>query len=190
MSCSSGFGSFFVIASGVIASSGCAQHRVANSFAELQPRLKVGQTLYLTVAGGEVRKGTLDAFSAEGAQVRIAGATTQFSERDTVQIAVPEPLWQGAVIGAASGAALGASAQLVGQAHECFFGSAGACGSRTPVAGLVMGAGLGTAIGIGIDALVWKRTTVFTAAGAAHRRIVVSPTARRRSAGIQLTAVF
>jgi hypothetical protein len=179
-----------MIAIGVTAAVGCGRHRVATSFAELSPRLKTGQTIYLTTVNGEVQKGALEDISDAGARIRMSGATLQHLERDTAQIAVPQPLWHGAVIGALTGAALGSAAADVARAPACFFGDEAACEPSARVGGLLVGAGLGTAIGIGIDALVWKRTTVFTASQATPTRIVLAPLVRRHGAGLRIIATF
>jgi hypothetical protein len=81
----------------VLATGGCAQHRIATSFAELAPRVKTGQ-MYVTTLSGDVHKGTLEAMSAGTARVNISGATMQISERETAQIAVPEPALAGSRI--------------------------------------------------------------------------------------------
>jgi len=107
----------------VIATGGCAQHRIATSFAELAPRVKTGQTMYVTTFSGDVHKGTLETMSAGKARVNISGATMQISEQETAQIAVPEPLWQGAAFGAVTGAALGGLAQQRGEAYGCVLGA-------------------------------------------------------------------
>lgn len=180
----------FMIASCVIATGGCAQHRIATSFAELQPRMKTGQTIYVTTVNGDVQKGTLETLSPGAARVNISGAATQVLERDTVHIAVREPLWQGAVIGAVTGALLGGTAQSAGEAYGCAFGSAADCASKNPVAGLLIGAGLGSAIGAGIDALIWKRKRIFTAPQTTRPRVVLSPMVGRRTGGLRLTATF
>ena len=94
-----------------MASGGCAQHRVATSFADLEKSVKPGRTVYLTSTNGEVRKGKLERLTGTGADINVSGTTVHFLERDTVQIAVPEPLWHGALIGAVAGVLFGGAAE-------------------------------------------------------------------------------
>jgi hypothetical protein len=63
-----------IVAVFITLTAGCAQHRVATSFGELEPRLKRGQTIYVTTVRGETRKGKLEALSAGHARVTISHA--------------------------------------------------------------------------------------------------------------------
>ena len=179
-----------IVAGSISLTAGCAQHRVATSFGELEPRLKRGQTIYMTTVRGETHKAKLEALSAGHARVTISGATVQIPARETVSIAVPEPLWQGALIGAAAGAVVGAAGQATAQSYDCFLGAERSCESGTPALGLLMGAGIGSALGGGIDALVWRRTTVFSVPRTSGPSVVISPVVGRGTAGIRLTGVF
>ncbi len=110
---------------------------------------------------------------------------------------MPEPLWQGAVIGAASGAALGGFAQAMGEvADMCGLGAALSgspppdCGSHVPRS-MLIGAGIGAVIGAGLDALMWKRTTVFaTPEAGTGTRVGLSPIADRRRVGLRVMVDF
>jgi hypothetical protein len=66
-----------IVAGSITLTAGCAQHRVATSFGELEPRLKRGQTIYVTTARGETHKGKLEALSAGHVRITIAGSTVQ-----------------------------------------------------------------------------------------------------------------
>ena len=180
-----------IVVLSVVASGGCAGHRVATTFAELEPRMKRGQTIYLTTAGGSERKGILESLSAGGAQVRISGTAVQVAERDTVRISVAEPLWQGALVGAVVGGFMGGAAQQVGEGTGCILSMNPDCNAGgTPVLGMLMGAGLGSGVGAGIDALVWRRKRIFAAPQTTRLRLELSPIAGRRTKGLQVTASF
>ena len=147
--------------------------------------------MYFTSASGEETKGRLERLTAASADVKVSGATVHILERDVVKIDVPEPLWQGIVIGGASGAALGGLAQQAGEALGCLLSSPGECDRKSPALGLLAGAGLGAAIGAGLDALVWKRIRVFAAPpGRDARRLLVSPLIQHRRVAIRVTASF
>jgi hypothetical protein len=128
--------------------------------------------------------------STTEARVSISGATVQILEHDALEISVPEPLWQGTLAGGVIGAALGGLAQQTGEAYGCILVSSSHCESGQPVAGYLVGAVLGSAFGAGLDAVLWKRTKVFTAPGGAPARVVVPPVLSRRTGGFQVTATF
>ncbi len=184
----------------LVASGGCARHRIATTFTELETGVKPGRTVYVTNTTGQIQKGTLERFTPASADVNVSRATVHVLERDTVRITVREPLWQGLVIGAGAGAFLGGLAQAYGEAYGCAldegFGSvlgsapSSDCDSQ-PVTGMLIGAGLGAAIGAGLDALMWKRTTVFASPKAGKTaRVTLAPIAGRRGVGIRVTTRF
>ena len=84
------------------------------------------------------------------------------------------------------GAAGGQSAELF---SDCFTAELTACESDTQTAGMLVGIGLGAAIGAGIDALVWKRTRIF-AVPQKGGTVVLSPIAGPRGVGLRVTARF
>jgi hypothetical protein len=169
---------------------GCVRHHVASSFAELAPHLKTGQTIYVTTTNGEEQKGPLETLSASHARLDISGTTVQVPEREIARIALREPLWQGGLTGGGAGAVMGAVGQQTAQSYDCFWGGERSCESQTPVQGLFSGAVLGAMIGTCIDALVWRRTTVFLPPDATHPRLAVAPIAGRGTASVRVTARF
>ena len=64
-----------ILALCVMASGGCARHRIATSFAELENNVKPGQTVYLTSANGEVKKGKLDRITGASGDLNVSGGT-------------------------------------------------------------------------------------------------------------------
>jgi hypothetical protein len=72
-----------IVVGSITLTAGCAQHRVATSFGELEPRLTHGQTIYVTTVTGETHKGKLEALSAGHARVTISGSTIQVPARET-----------------------------------------------------------------------------------------------------------
>ena len=189
MSCLMPAARFAFVLLGAVAAAACGQHRVATSFAELQPRLAPGQTLYLTDTAGAQRKARLETLSASAVRFSLAGTSGQLLERDTAAISVPEPLWQGTVVGAIVGIFLGGATQQIGEAYGCVLSSDAECESNVPLAGMAIGAGLGGAIGAGLDAVMWRRTRVFSAPGV-HSGLRVSPIVSGRSAGVRVSVSF
>jgi hypothetical protein len=55
---------------------------------------------------------------------------------------------------------------------------------------MMIGAGMGSAIGAGIDALIWKRKRVYAAPGGTPVRVVLFPIAGKRTTGMRLTMIF
>jgi hypothetical protein len=113
---------------------------VARSFEELQPILKVGQTVVVTDDSGRQTKGRLTDVSPSALVVSTPDTRT-FAEGTVAEIRSPDSLSNGVLIGAAIGAGLATWDYLIDPSEP---GNA---------AIFAVAIGLGTAIGAGIDAL-------------------------------------
>jgi hypothetical protein len=102
------------------------------------------------------------------------------AEVQRVRIRESDPLWNGALIGA--GAAV-ASGLLLCRATEPWENC------RDDIGPMLRIGALGAGIGIGIDALIRRRETVYEAAPGSTR-IEASPLLGRRMAGVQLSLGF
>jgi hypothetical protein len=160
--------------------------QVAISFEELRKLVRPGETIYVTDARGTISKGRLAELSAGSLQLRVdrdAGAPpVSLSESDVNNIAVhrSDPLWNGMLIGFASGAV---PVALIG---------AGAPASAGEVAVVTAGYGvIGLLTGLLIDFLNKEHVTIYV-----HRprtessRIRLSPIAGKSAAGVRLSAEF
>jgi hypothetical protein len=159
---------------------------VATSFEELRRLVTPGETIYVTGARGTISKGRLTGLSAGSLQFQVdrdAGAPpVSLSESNVNNIAVhrSDPLWNGMLIGFASGAV---PVALIG---------AGATASPGEVAVVTAGYGvIGLLTGLLIDFLNKENVTIYV-----HRprtesgRIRLSPIAGKSTAGVRLLAEF
>jgi hypothetical protein len=157
---------------------------VATSFEELRKLVTPGETIYVTDARGAISKGRLAGLSAGSLQLQIdrdAGAPpVSLSESDVNNIAVhrSDPLWNGMLIGFASGAV---PVALIG---------AGASASAGEVAVVTAGYGvIGLLTGLLIDALNKEKATVYVhGPGPRSTRMQVSLFGSKSSIGVQVSA--
>jgi hypothetical protein len=170
---------------------------VAHSFEELRSKLKPGDTVYVTDDSGRERRAQILDFSPSSLILSVDGARRDLSEENVKRIRqrLPDPLWSGAVIGAA--VAMAPLIVYCSQASE----SGETCGDQLFVAGgcdeLCLGLGLvplgaiGAAAGMGIDALVRGRKTIYEAlGGTSPRALRVSPVFSSRARGVLVSMSF
>ena len=90
---------------------------IANTFEELQTVLKKGQTVIVTDASGQRIKGKVADMSPSSLVVFIPEART-FAEGTVTEIRATDPLWNGALIGAAIGTGLAVWDYLIDRASR------------------------------------------------------------------------
>ena len=129
----------FVFAVALFPGTAGAQTAV-HSFEELQRMLKVRQTVVVTDESGQEVKGRVDQLST--ASITVGGRT--FTDAAIREIRLPDPLWNGMLVGAAIGTGLATWDYLIDPSEP---------GNAVVFAVAI---GLGTAIGAGIDALRTK----------------------------------
>jgi multidrug efflux pump subunit AcrA (membrane-fusion protein) len=148
----------FVLAAALFPCSARAQ-ALAQSFEDLRQTLKVGQRVVVTDESGQKSKGRVDELSTSSFTV---GPRT-FTEVTVTEIRIPDPLWNGALIGAAIGAGLATWDYMIDPSEP---GNA---------AIFTVAIGLGTAIGAGIDALTSREGKLLYAAPRQRRGLMISP---------------
>lgn len=111
-----------------------------HSFEELQRMLKVRQTVLVTDESGQEVKGRVDKVST--ASITVGGRL--FSAAAIREIKLPDPLWNGMLVGAAIGTGLATWDYMIDSSEP---------GNAVV---FTLAIGLGTAIGAGIDALRTK----------------------------------
>jgi hypothetical protein len=160
---------------------------VATSFEELRRLVTPGETIYVTGARGAISKGRLAGLSAGSLQLRVdrdAGAPpVSLSESDVNNIAVhrSDPLWNGMLIGFASGAV---PVALIGA------GSVSASAGEVAVVTAGYGA-IGLLTGLLIDFLNKEHVTIYVHRPRTEsRRIRLSPIAEKSAVGVRLSAKF
>ena len=83
---------------------------VARSFAELEVRVKAGDTVYVVDGSGRDTKGRIDLLSAASIQLTLDGRRREFLETDVIRVERRGPrdsIRNGLLIGLGTGAALG-----------------------------------------------------------------------------------
>ncbi len=123
-----------------------------DSFAELQQRLKPGETVFVTDRQGRETRGTVGRLSDTSLLIFVSGDQREIPSTEIIRIEKPDPVWNGSLIG---GALLGFS----------FMGGAGAscsphCARDVPL-GLLVGAALGGFLGARLDRSFEGRRLVF-----------------------------
>jgi hypothetical protein len=143
-----------------------------SSFEQLQVLVKPGDTVTVTDMTGTTTKGKIESVTAESLRLSANDIVREFSQKDArlVQHRKSDSLKNGAIIGAVTGG--GAAAVMVGVLCAAF----GDC----PVAGVVgyIGAfaAVGAGAGVGVDALITSRHTLYQSPGtAALNRFQVKP---------------
>lgn len=173
----------FVLVPGFV----CGQEPV-KAFDQLNTRLKVGDKIVVTDASGSERPGKIVAISPSALTLdRDGGRTFTASDVQLVQERERDSLKNGALIGLASGLALGGIAAADCASGYCEFSPAGVF----LIAGGFYG-GVGAAIGAGIDALIpGKRRVVYRAPDSKPvTRVLVTPVITPRTKGVALSVAF
>ena len=158
--------------------------QVATTFDELRTLVTPGETIYVTDARGAVSKGRLAGLSAGSLQLQrdrdAFAPPVNLSESDVNNIAVrrSDPLWNGMLIGFASGAV---PVAVIG---------AGASASAGEVAAVTAGYGaIGLLTGLLIDSLNKEKATVYVHGPATRStRLQVSLFGSTSRIGVQVSA--
>ena len=160
----------------------------ASSFEQLQLLVKPGDTVVVIDMEGRSTKGKIVNLSRESLRLKSSGSIREFGQRDAVEIKQrrSDSLANGALIGVAVGGSIGALGAIA-------FCDAGWCrGSGAEVAAAIgVNAGVGAAIGVGIDALVRHRQTIYrSSTQTAFSRVHVAPLIGSGRRGIALKWSF
>ena len=138
-----------------------------DSFTQLQVIVKLGDTITVTDATGRQAEGSILALSASTLVLLAEGRRRELREHEVAAISQrrPDSLKNGAVWGLGAGAAsgfvlsgLGSAAASIGAGPD-----AGVSAGHV-VAGTVLMAGIGTGIGMAIDALIKSDRVIYSRA--------------------------
>jgi hypothetical protein len=129
----------------------------ARSFEQLQVLVKPGDRIFVTDKAGNETEGRVEGLSRSALSLRTKTSTKDWTESDVSRIRQwrHDSLKNGAIIGTGVGLGLGIAGALI------FCGEFGDCGGEAAAAIAVYG-GIGAGIGVGIDALIPSKRTVFT----------------------------
>jgi hypothetical protein len=163
-----------------------AAQEPVKSFDQLNTRLKLGDTVWVTDAQGREIKGRLTSFAPDAVGVDANGAQVlRADEVRAVEHRRPDSLANGALIGLGVGFATGAGLALWAcSEEECSWGEA-------TMFALVI-AGVGTGIGVGVDALIpGRKQVVYRAPGASgNARLSIAPVITPRTKGFAVSFAF
>jgi hypothetical protein len=141
-----------------------AAQTAARSFAELQVRVKIGDTVYVIDGSGRETKGRIDLLSAASLQLRLNGNRREFLESTVTRVERRgrDSVRNGLLIGLGTGAVLGFLAGRGVDEGPCPPSSE--CG-QAELLGTFGGAFWGGVAGWITDALMRKREVVYLAPG-------------------------
>jgi hypothetical protein len=138
----------------------------------IRTRVKDGQRVSITDESGQVFNGTIGAITADGLSIQADGKSADVRFDRIVRIDRPnDGLANGALIGLGTGAAIGLAALAAEDHRDCdpmaFYDcSDPAAGGYVAVT--LLGAGLGTAIGVGVDALIHHKREIYRRGDGTH----------------------
>jgi hypothetical protein len=137
---------------------------------KIRARVKHGQKVSITDDQGQEIKGRISTMTADGLTILVDGESADVPYDRIVRIDRPnDSLANGALIGLGVGAALGLAAVAADDQSQCPPGGL-FCGeptARNYVAGTLLLGGLGTAVGVGIDALIHRDREIYRRGGGA-----------------------
>jgi hypothetical protein len=152
---------------------------VASSFAELRQVLKPGQTVVVIDTSGQRTKGKVAELpAAPSSLVVLVPAPRTFPEGAIVEIRTTDSRRNGALIGASIGGGLALWDYLIDPSEP---GNA----LITTVA-----VGLGTALGLGVDALIGRNKLLYRSRGQAARLKLLPITAAGGRRGVAFNVTF
>jgi len=174
-----------VLVASVLLPAPCAAQEPVREFAQLDTRLKPGDTVWVTDARGREVKGRIVsirsdelALESDAAIAFPAGSVRLVRERED------DSVWKGTIIGGAVGAALGLS----------FGGFSGSWRWSDAAAGAVMFGGIFAGVGLAVDALIpGKKIVVYRGPAAAARpsaHFAVAPVVTPRAKGAAVSFAF
>ncbi|MEO7189498.1 MAG: hypothetical protein ABI051_00430 [Vicinamibacterales bacterium] len=166
-----------------VASTPAGAQELASSFNQLRVLVRAGDTLVITDGRGRELRGQLNQLAATSLELLVGGTTQTLTEQDvrTIRQKRPDSLANGAKWGLGVGAAFG------GLAGIALAGEIGA--GQVPAVVLIYGA-LGTAAGVGIDALRSSAEIIYSRPPTGSARVSVSPLMGPRGHGVRLSIRF
>jgi hypothetical protein len=151
----------------------------------IQTRVKDGQRVSITDDQGQEFKGRIGALAADRLRMLVDGKSVDVAYDRIVRIDRPhDSLANGALIGFGVGAALGLAAMAAEDGCE-------AClepGADSYVAGMLLVGGLGTAVGVGIDALIHRDREIYRRGAGGHA--TVAPALGRGALGALVSVTW
>jgi hypothetical protein len=151
------------------------------SFEQLQVLVKTGDKIFITDSNGARTEGKIESLTGSSLRVIHKGISRELRPSDISAIRKwrQDSLGNGAGIGLGAGLALGALSALA---------ASDSCPGGCKAAVIASMGGIGAGIGIGIDALIKHKATVFS--NRQTRKLHVEPILSRTSKGASLSLRF
>ena len=169
----------------LVASTSSAQ-ALATNFDQLRLKVKKGDTLSISYqSGGEVEVSLVEV-SNDVLVVQRKGMRREIKESQVRQIRqrLPDPLWQGALIGAGIGAGLGGLVATSAHAYQD-------CNNMECLSPVFITAAIGAGVGVGFDALIKGPKVIYQASAAGlAARVTVLPVISRKATGAAVRVTF
>ena len=155
----------------------------ADLLSALQTKTSLGDTLRVVMNDGTEQKGILTDVSATSLTLIVKGKREVMAEAATLRVVRenPDSLCNGARTGAIVSAAV-IAASLVASSREVT--------DPNTLAAVVIYAGVGAAIGTGIDALIKDHTVVYDRPVAPRASLSVAPLLAPRQAGVRVAIAW
>jgi hypothetical protein len=158
--------------------------QLVSSFEQLQILVKPGDNIYVKDATGSTIKGRIADLSPSSLSLVVKGQRQAFSQIDVHEIRQ----WRGDSLknGALIGAAVGGGITLISfAAYPCYD-----CGAEV-VAGVALSAGIGAAVGVGLDALIpSKQLIFFNPSRSTAGKFQIKPILNRSNKGVKVAFSF
>jgi hypothetical protein len=162
-----------------------ASAQVASSFEQLQVLVKPDAAVIVTDFKGTQIRGNIAVVSPSSLRLLVNGAARDLSPSDVLQITQrrADSLANGATIGAVAGGVFGIVGAILvcSEEENCGGWAAAVLGTYTA---------LGAGVGVGVDALIVRRQTIYRAPGLTSRRFQVAPVLSAGRKGITVGLRF
>ena len=159
--------------------------QVASSFEQLQVLVKAGDKVEILGADGTSTKGQIVSLTPASLRLATNGRIRDYDQKDALVVKQKrgDSIWNGAVIGAASGAGFGLVSWIGSGGCDC---TAGEIASYVGVS-----SALGAGIGMSIDALIRHHKTIYNSpVRSTSSRIGVAPLIAGGRKGVALRISF
>jgi hypothetical protein len=150
----------------------------ATSLSELRLLVRNGDSVSVVDPTGKTATGRIAELSTSSLRLLVDGHTREFTQNRISEIHQrrSDSLANGAIIGALAGAGVGITGVVVVTSKGCYGCSWDSPAIPVGVVGLYSAMGAG--IGVGVDALIRRRTVIYSSAPMGRTTTRVSPTLR------------
>ncbi len=158
---------------------------LASTFDQLSVLVKPGDTVSVTDETGRETRGTIAVLSTSSLELMVAGSRRSFLEGQTrtIRHRRSDSLKNGALWGVGIGAGLGLTTLIDTEESP-------ALPAGEAVGATLVFAGLGAAVGVGLDALFRSNAVIYSRPGRASASLTLSPVLIRGGAGALLSLGF